>query len=207
MLVMRVGRGMRFAQDSPLAGSAVNVSRLTSRHPPQACEICANWAAIQSAAASIPWPGGSPVSMLVSVLRVPKPTSAWIVFSMREESIAVSAFTIAGSAGAGSAGLPYRWKSGCAGQVTRIKIRHKSNTALRKIMVGSPHVKVVIVPGRVPLDLRPQRISNYEYHYQNHGVVQGGFGIPIRETGLTFERGGSHAHLPRMRKQSGHRSG
>src|SRR3954447_18715653 len=164
MLVILVGRGMRRAQDSPLAGSAIKVSRLTSRHPPQACAIFANWAAIQSAAASMPWPGGSPVSILVDVLRVPKPTSAWMVCSMREGSMVASAFTMAGSAGAGSAGFPYRWKSGCAVHVAAIGARHKNKTPVRNIMLGSPHAKVVLVAGCAPLDQRRQSISNYEYY-------------------------------------------
>src|SRR5579862_158557 len=164
MLVRRVGLGMRRAQDSPLAGSAVNVSRLTSIHPPQACEISANCAAIQSAAALIPCPGGRLVSMLVSVLRVPKPTSVFIICSMREESMVARAFRIAGSAGAGSTGFPYRWKSACAVDTVGVNMRHRSNDAGRKIIVCSPHAKVVLFPRCVPLDLRPRRISNYEYY-------------------------------------------
>src|SRR5947207_3001781 len=203
MLVMRVGRGIRLAHDSPLAGSATNVSLLTSRQPPQSFEICSNWAAIQSAAASIPCPGGSAVSILVSVLRVPKPTSVLIVSSMLEGSMVTSAFKIEASAGAGPAAFPCRWKSGCAAHAVTTNTRPNINAIARKIMLGSPPAKVVLFPRCAPLDRRQHCISNYEYHPK---IVESCHKVTASQTlkhEISFrerERGGCHAHLPRMRE-------
>src|ERR1700761_8397367 len=75
MLTRRVGPGKRLGRPFSGAGCSTKAARLTSRQPGQAAEMARNSDSIQSAAALMPWPGGRSVSMLESVLRVPKLTS------------------------------------------------------------------------------------------------------------------------------------
>ena len=76
--------------------------------------------------------------MLVSVLRVLKPTSVWIACSMREGSMVASAFWIAASAGAGPVAFPCCWKSGCAGHAVPPNTRQKIITSREKSCWYSP---------------------------------------------------------------------
>src|SRR5579863_10521844 len=116
---------MRRAHCGLLAGSAMKVSRLTSRQPPQSEEICLNCDSIQSAAALMPRPGGRSVSMLVRVLRVPKSTSEWIICWTCAASIVLSACAMAGSGGAGAMGAWPREKSGWARQGAGLRERKR----------------------------------------------------------------------------------
>src|SRR5260370_4283877 len=83
---------------------------------------------------------------------------------MREGAMVESALTMAGSAGAGATGLPYRMKSGWAEQTVGTNTRHKNSPILGNVIVSSPPAKVVLLRRRLPLDRRLQSISNYEYH-------------------------------------------
>src|ERR1017187_6939187 len=79
-------------------------SRWTSRQLLQAAEMRVNSAKIQSEAAMTPVPGGSPDSMLESVLRLLKVTSLAMSAWMRSGEMCWRAAAMAGSAGAGTMG-------------------------------------------------------------------------------------------------------
>ena len=115
-------------------------------------------------------------------------------------SMAASALEMSGWAGSGSTGFGYHGKACCAVQTIGVNGRQGSKVMMREIMFCSPHSKVVLFLDCVPLDLRPRRISNYEYYSNSAESNLKGSASQNVKLKLRPERGGCHAHLPRMRK-------
>ena len=108
------GPGKRLGRPFTGAGCSTKASRLTSRQPPQVAEMARNSDSIQSAAALMPWPGGRSVSMLESVLRVPKLTSLAMSAWIASGEMVRRAAAMAGSAGAREPGDRRRGSLGLA---------------------------------------------------------------------------------------------
>src|SRR6185312_2397753 len=113
-----------------------------SRQPPQVADIARNSDSIQSAAALMPCPEGRSVSMLESVLRVPKLTSLAMSARILSGEIVRRAAAMAGSVGGGA-----RRSAEAAGvcpAMGRVRLSAAAPSARKRFILRSPNWRRVI---------------------------------------------------------------